>query len=254
MKRYEKIILIALLIMSVTALVIVIPKDYKAKAGAFATSSKKAVYLDLTAAADESVGLEVDFEQTTENEAEQSEGETTEEAAAEGTELPDQSEDLLPEDWDQAEAPVEHAVPLETEAPVDYNDGVYRGDIYQVCGVELDPEIGDFLVRELQAHDIEWWLPYALAQMFQESRFEPRAANKNGLDKGILQYRVTYWDWSRGDIFDYKAQIRLYVEQTARRLASGCSIWETVSRHNTSDYGTYNAEYVAQVFQWIPEE
>ena len=43
MKRYEKIILIALLIMSVTALVIVIPKDYKAKAGASATSPQKAV-------------------------------------------------------------------------------------------------------------------------------------------------------------------------------------------------------------------
>lgn len=125
---------------------------------------------------------------------------------------------------------------------------------YRVGRHNLDREIGDFLLAELRARDIEWWMPYALAQMFQESRLDPMAQNKNGLDKGILQYRVTYWDWSRGDIFDWRAQIRLYVEQTARRLASGCSIWETISRHNTSDYGSYNQEYVDQVMQWVEPE
>jgi len=124
-----------------------------------------------------------------------------------------------------------------------------------IKGKTLDPEIASYLKRRLEDYGIEQWWPYAIAQCFQESSFDPMARNKNGLDMGLFQYRVTYWDFSKGDIFDWRVQIDLYVQQTDRRLNQyGCSICETISRHNTSDYGSYNQEYVDQVMQWVEPE
>lgn len=243
MKNFEKVLLAVLFIAAAVAVIVVVSHDAKAKTGAFAES--KDVYpvtsALLTSKKVDFRGDIIDRDKVTDRETEVPE---TAQNESETEPLQETVEETAPEE--------PHV--LETEAPADTNDGVYRGEIYQVCGVELDREIGDFLAAELRAHDIEWWLPIALAQIFQESRMDPLARNKNNLDMGILQYRVTYWDWSRGDIFDWRAQIRLYCEQTARRLASGCSIWETVSRHNTSDYGAYNQEYVDQVFQWLAPE
>lgn len=237
MKRYEKIILATLLISATIAIIMVASRDAKAKTGAFAEA--KDVYPVTTALltakkADFSDCL-IDRDKVTDRETEAPETavfESEEETVEVVTEMP-----------------TEVHVETETEVPTEryYN--------YTIAGVKCPDEIGDFLVAELDKYGItDQWFTIALAQMFQESHFNPNAENRNGLDKGILQYRITYWDWSRGDIFDWRAQIRLYVEQTARRLASGCSIWETVSRHNTSDYGTYNQEYVDQVFQWLAPE
>lgn len=137
---------------------------------------------------------------------------------------------------------------LETEAPA---------EPVVIRGVVLDSVIADYLRQRLAEYGIEWWLPYAAAQMFQESGFQTLAENRNGLDKGILQYRITYWPamcrehgLNETTIFDWRAQIRIYVQDTARRLGSGCSIEETISRHKQSDYGYYDAEYVRLVLQW----
>lgn len=114
-----------------------------------------------------------------------------------------------------------------------------------------DEEIIRCLWATLTEHGICSWMPYAIAQIQAESSFRPDAENKNGKDKGLLQYRIDYWDNSRGDIFDWRAQIDRYVEQVANRLKSGLSIEETISRHYTSDYVTeVNEKYVADVLQW----
>lgn len=115
------------------------------------------------------------------------------------------------------------------------------------------------LRARLTAYGIEWWEPYALAQMFQESHFNPAAENRNGLDKGLIQYRVTYWSAMCSQhgldpatsIFDWKAQLNIYVQDTARRLGSGCSVQETISRHMMSDYGPYCETYVNDVMRWV---
>ena len=247
MKHKDKLILGMILTVAGVAILWVGIHDAAAKTGAFtqskdvypvaaAVTAKKAVFTVDTDADVKIIDRVVKAPETAVLESETETEEATTEAETETA--PEVTEEVL-----------------ETEAPGDYTDGVYRGDVYKVAGVEIAPEIGDFLYAELSKYGIaDQWFDIALCQMFQESRFNPNAANVNGLDKGILQYRITYWDWSRGDIFDWRAQIRLYCEQTARRLASGCSIWETVSRHNTSDYGEYNQEYVDQVFQWVGEE
>ena len=119
------------------------------------------------------------------------------------------------------------------------------------------------LKARLIAYNIEWWLPIAEAQMFQESHCNTYAENRNGLDKGVYQYRVTYWSAvcvqhelpAETSIFDYKAQIAIYASDTARRLRSGCSVEETISRHMTSDYcQAINTKYVNDVLKWTREE
>ena len=130
-------------------------------------------------------------------------------------------------------------------------------NLYLVAGHPVDPVIVDFLKAELERYGIGWWLVYGKAQIFQESRFNALAENRNGLDKGILQYRITYWSalcaehgLQETTIFDWRTQIRIYVQDTARRLASGCSIEETISRHMMSDYGPYCETYVNDVMRW----
>ena len=256
--------LITIGITAVTAFVIVTAvKDYKNGDGFFMSSAEYWGYSAKAIPVEEIVD---EAEKTLKTA--QFESEASDEQTASEEEVSNEAREVVENDLSETEE-LEDAETVETETRADLHDkneqtvGIDGYDPataenkwlpYRVGGHNLDREIGDFLLGELRARDLEWWMPYALAQMFQESRLDPMAQNKNGLDKGILQYRVTYWDWTRGDIFDWKAQIRLYVEQTARRLASGCSIWETISRHNTSDYGTYNQEYVDQVLRWIEPE
>ena len=138
-----------------------------------------------------------------------------------------------------------------------------RAEEQQPSLTDLYPNIPTEYLTEmaarLHAYGIDWFLPYAVATMFQESRCNPNAENANGLDKGLLQYRITYWPSvcrehgfdPNTSIFDWRVQIAIYAADAARRLHSGLSVEETVSRHNTSDYGAYNPVYVAQVMQWV---
>lgn len=149
---------------------------------------------------------------------------------------------------------VEDAETLEKDEPTveSVYERVYQDGI--ICGHVLREDINRYLQDKLIENDIEYWYQYALAQCFQESSFNDHAEARNGLDKGLFQYRITYWDFTRGDIFDYHAQIDRYVEEVRRRRSAGCSIWETISRHKTSDYGLYDETYVNQVMQWIAPE
>lgn len=123
----------------------------------------------------------------------------------------------------------------------------------------IPEEIYDEMVARLKANNIEQWLPMMIAQCFQESGFQVSAENKNGLDKGLLQYRITYWSAmcvehgfpADTSIFDWRTQIAIYTMDTARRLNSGLSIEETISRHKTSDFGSYDALYVSHVMRWV---
>lgn len=152
-------------------------------------------------------------------------------------------------------APVPDAPPAEVvgtvEAPQgDSLDGQPEGDAASTI-----PEI---LKASLDGAGIGWWYPYACAQIEQESHWDPWAVNPNGLDYGILQYRLTSPDGTRQywtepeSIYDVNAQIRVYVRQVSARLAAGLSIEETISRHYTSDYVTeVNWKYVSDVLRWL---
>lgn len=134
-------------------------------------------------------------------------------------------------------------IPLETEIP-----------LYAIDGEVLNPDLQRLLYHYLEEAGIEYWYTGALAQMFQESHCRQYAENPNGLDKGIYQYRTTYWNWSDGDIFDVDAQMRRYASEMAARFNAGLSTDEAISRHKTSDYcTTIDWTYVGHVKQWLSQ-
>ena len=125
--------------------------------------------------------------------------------------------------------------------------------VYRINGDEVDPDLQRLLYHYLEEAGIEYWYEGALAQMYQESHCQVYAENPNGLDKGIYQYRITYWNWNDGDIFDVDAQMRRYASEMSARFNSGLSANEAISRHKTSDYvTTIDWTYVGHVKQWIP--
>lgn len=92
----------------------------------------------------------------------------------------------------------------------------------------------------------------------QESHWNPNAVNANGLDFGLLQYRLKSPDGTRiywtgpGDIMDPYAQIQKYVGQVKARIDAGLSVEEIISRHMTSDYCVdINWQYVNDVLRWM---
>lgn len=118
---------------------------------------------------------------------------------------------------------------------------------------QIEPDLQRLLYHYLEEAGIEYWYEGALAQMYQESHGIWYAENVNGLDKGIYQYRITYWNWSDGDIFDVDAQMRRYASEMSARFNSGLSVDEAISRHKTSDYCTaVDSLYVSHVLQWLP--
>lgn len=120
--------------------------------------------------------------------------------------------------------------------------------LYSVNGAVMPEEIQAHLYNALAAGGIGWFMPYAVMIAYQESRFNTAAENRNGLDKGLFQYRVTYWSY--GDIYSPYDQINIFVQQMVNRAAAGCTISDMISRHKQSDWGTYDQVYVDQVMQW----
>lgn len=125
--------------------------------------------------------------------------------------------------------------------------------IYTVDGETLDHDLQRFMYEELKSQGIEWWMEYAVLTAYQESGFDVYDIT-DGIDYGLLQYRITYWPersarygYPDADIFNPYVQIYIYVRQTAERLRSGLSISDTISRHKQSDWGPYDQEYVNQV-------
>ena len=124
--------------------------------------------------------------------------------------------------------------------------------LYRIAGEEIQEELQIKLYRYLSNAGIDYWYTGALAQMFQESHCHQYAENPNGLDKGIYQYRITYWNWNDGDIFDVDAQLQRYASEMSARFNAGLSVDEAISRHKTSDYCTaVDWTYVGHVKQWL---
>lgn len=124
--------------------------------------------------------------------------------------------------------------------------------LYRIAGEEIQAELQIKLYQYLSDAGIDYWYTGALAQMFQESHCHQYAENPNGLDKGIYQYRITYWNWNDGDIFSIDAQLQRYASEMSARFNAGLSVNEAISRHKTSDYCTaVDWTYVGHVKQWL---
>ena len=121
---------------------------------------------------------------------------------------------------------------------------------YSVNGHVLPVEIQVYLYNALAVRGIGWFYPYAMLIAYQESNFNIYAENPNGLDKGLFQYRIIYVPWM--DWTNPYAQIEYFSDQMANRANMGCTVSDMISRHNMSDYGPYNQDYVNHVMSWEP--
>jgi len=148
---------------------------------------------------------------------------------------------------------VQEAVPHETQVETMPTEGETVADTVLEAGQEVNSDdsnvlplpLPDYLRSQLSERGLDWFWPYAYAQVMQESSWNPNAVN--GPDMGLLQYRSYFWDQPES-IMDPYAQIRKYVGQVAARAAAGLSVEEIISRHYTSDYVTeINWAYVNAV-------
>ena len=158
--------------------------------------------------------------------------------------------DTVREDYEDVRTEEAGSLPEATAAEVESS----VPPLYRISGETIDESIQIRLYQYLQAAGIPWWYEGALCQMFQESHGQVYAENPNGLDKGLYQFRTTYWDWSTGDIFDVDAQLSRYASEMAARFNAGLSTDEVISRHKTSDYCTaVDWLYVQHVRQWLTQ-
>lgn len=146
-------------------------------------------------------------------------------------------------------APSTEASEPEPQADTERGQVASVAPLFSVNGAVLDIGVQEYLYQRLCEANIGWFYHYAILIAYQESRFDFYAVNqKNHLDMGLFQYRSTFWNY--GDIFNPYDQINVFTIQMMQRANVGCSVAEMISRHKTSDWGSYDQEYVNQVIQW----
>ena len=147
----------------------------------------------------------------------------------------------------QTRIPTELPTEVETTVEVPSERVEETVAVYSVNGETLNPDIQAYLYQRLADQGIEWFMPYAIMIAYQESHFDQYDVSDDGKDYGLLQFRAEFWDWNRGDIFDPYVQIDVFAENMANRANMGLDVYEMISRHMQSDWGSYNHEYVSDV-------
>lgn len=148
----------------------------------------------------------------------------------------------VPTEASTVERTEEHIPASQENTQADQNYPVYQVDSYIP-----DEALQTYLYQRLNENGIGFFMPYAVCLIAQESTWNPLAENKNGLDKGLLQYRTSFWptlEW-----WNPYAEIDVFVQQMANRAARGLTVSQMISAHNQSDWGPYCQEYVDAVMQ-----
>lgn len=148
----------------------------------------------------------------------------------------------VPTEASTVERTEEHIQPTQAIA-----EDMQTSPVYRVDGYIPDEGLQNYLYQRLCEHGIGYFMPYAVCLIAQESTWNPMAENANNEDKGLLQYKIKFVPWM--DWRNPYQQIDYFTAQMANRAAAGCTVSEMISRHNTSDYGSYNQSYVDAVMQ-----
>lgn len=127
---------------------------------------------------------------------------------------------------------------------------------YRVNGVLPPYEWQWYLYGRLADRGLEWWYPYAIAQIYQESNWSQYSTN--GRDHGLTQQKGIYWPERSAqagipgaDIWDVYAQIHVYVWQMAQYLAAaGYDTGRALSMYYTGA-DVWSEEYVNHVMRWL---
>lgn len=128
---------------------------------------------------------------------------------------------------------------------------------YKVSTESPAYELEQYLYEQLVAVGIGWWYPYAVAQIFQESRWNPNSTN--GSDHGICQFKGIYWEersasygLTQGDIWNPYHSLYVYSRYIRDVLAShNWDIRSSLAYYITGIPGMRHDEYVNHVLGWM---
>lgn len=97
--------------------------------------------------------------------------------------------------------------------------------LYTIHGIMPSEELQRYLYGKLSERGIAWYMPYAVCQIWQESRWNPESTN--GRDHGLCQQKGIYWDGRAAaygipgaSIWDPYAQLHVYACMMAGYLAA----------------------------------
>lgn len=151
--------------------------------------------------------------------------------------------------------------PTEQEAELEEPETKFYPRLYRVNGVVMPEAWQHFLYDQLEARGIAWFFAWAQAQIYGESRFNAYAANPNGLDKGLCQFREPYWaGWAAAagvpgaSIWDPYAQIVVYAWMMSGYLAgAGCNVGGALSAYflGTAGWSDFYVDYISGLYYTI---
>ena len=141
------------------------------------------------------------------------------------------------------------------ELPTEERQVAVGYPVYSVGGIRLGEALEQYLYNQLAARGKGYFYPIALCQLFQESRFNPNAVSPSGLDFGLAQIRITYWDhFAResglveydilnpiDNLYVYAYLMCKYLDETSDDIPMSLSLYYSVYG------GQYAAHYVDAV-------
>lgn len=148
--------------------------------------------------------------------------------------------------------PETQPVVVETKAPTEaYIPPRKEGTIYRIYGITPPEDWQAYLYAELDAKGYGWYMPYAVCQIFQESRWNQYS--DNGVDVGLTQQKAVYWQtraahWGvpGASIWNPYAQLKVYAGMMCQFLAQTGSVEWALSLYFWGN-GDYAPKYIADV-------
>lgn len=128
---------------------------------------------------------------------------------------------------------------------------------YSVAGQYPNRDYEAYLYNQLDSIGIAWWYPYAVAQIFQESRWNPNATN--GRDHGICQFKGIYFQgraqhfagMSNADIWNPYDSLKVYAYYIkAILLSHNNNVSSTLSFYICGDDAHWDQTYIDHVMNW----
>ena len=128
---------------------------------------------------------------------------------------------------------------------------------YTVAGQSISKDLQRYLYDRLEHFGIAWYYPYAVCQIWQESRWNPMSTN--GRDHGICQMKGIYWDGRAAnaglpgaDIWDPYAQLHVFSWMMSGYLnAAGGNTGRALSMYFLGS-DQWSDTYVNNVMSWMP--
>lgn len=158
------------------------------------------------------------------------------------------------------EAYVPETTAILTEAYMPETTAVYVPDgfkYYSVAGQSISKDLQRYLYDRLDHFGMTWYYPYAVCQIWQESRWNPMSTN--GRDHGLCQIKGIYWEGKArdagipgADIWDPYAQLHVFSYMMAGYLnAAGGNTGLALSMYFLG-VNEWSDTYVNHVMSWMP--